>query len=91
MGSDISAKEVDLILEKLYSESVPVVAFYKRDGVKVMKCGVLAGVSKEHGIVVANDAGPTPAKDYLTVGIACKILVWQSTRYSSHPDLNDRG
>jgi hypothetical protein len=32
MGNEISMGEADLILEKLYSESVPVVAYYVRGG-----------------------------------------------------------
>jgi hypothetical protein len=34
MGNEISIGEADLILEKLYSESVPVVAYYVRGGVE---------------------------------------------------------
>jgi hypothetical protein len=69
MGKEILPSEVDLVLEKLHSESTPLIGYYVRDGVKVMKRGVLAGVSREHGVVIANDAGPTPAKDYLAVKI----------------------
>ena len=69
MGKEILASEVHLVLEKLHSESTPLIGYYVRDGVKVMKRGVLAGVSTEHGVVIASDAEPTPAKDYLAVKI----------------------
>lgn len=68
MGSDISAKEADLILEKLYSESVPVLAYYVRDGVKVMRHGVLTAVG-EHGVVVADKGASEPVMDYLAIKI----------------------
>jgi hypothetical protein len=63
MGSNISANEADLIFEKLYSESVPVLAYYVREGAKVMRHGVLTAVG-EHSVVVADKAASEPVAAY---------------------------
>lgn len=68
MGSKISIAEADLLLGKLYSESVPVVAYYAREGVKVMRHGIITGVSPEAGLVVA-DKESVPLYDYLAVSL----------------------
>lgn len=73
MGSKISIAEADLLLGKLHSESVPVVAYYARDGVKVMRRGVITGVSPEDGLVVADKESANkegvPLYDYLAVSL----------------------
>jgi hypothetical protein len=66
MSNELSIGEADLILEKLYSEAIPVVAYYRRDGVKVMRHGIVTGVSPELGAVIA-DKESIPLYDYLAV------------------------
>jgi hypothetical protein len=75
MGNWISIGEADLILEKLYSESVPVVAYYVRDGVKAMRHGVVTGVSSEVGLVVA-DKESVPLYDYLAISVPVGCTFW---------------
>jgi hypothetical protein len=68
MGNEISIGEADLLLEKLYSEAVPVVAYYVHDGMKVMRHGVVTGLSPEVGLTVA-DKETVPLYDYLAVSL----------------------
>jgi NADPH-dependent 2,4-dienoyl-CoA reductase/sulfur reductase-like enzyme len=69
MGNAISVGEADLILEKLYSEAVPVVAYYVRAGVKVMRHGIVTGVSPEFGLVVSDDKESVVQYDYLAISL----------------------
>src|SRR5258708_32025823 len=79
MGNQISIGEADLLLEKLYSEAIPVVAYYARDGVKVMRHGVITGVSTELGLVVA-DKESVPLYDYLAVSVPAGCTFWYGVR-----------
>ena len=78
MDNEISIREADLILEKLYSEAIPVVAYYVCDRVKVMRRGIVTGVSSEVGLVVAEKESVTQ-DDYLAVrlgspaGASCRF------------------
>jgi hypothetical protein len=75
MGNEISVAEADLLVAKLYSEAVPVVAYYIRDGVKVMRHGVVTGISQEVGLVVA-DKESVPLYDYLAVSVPAGCTFW---------------
>jgi hypothetical protein len=78
MRTEISPGGAQAIFETLHYNSIPVVAFYRRDGIKVMNHGVLAGISDEHGLVIAPKSSE-PLMDYLTVslgtphGTGCKF------------------
>lgn len=76
MGTAISVKEADLIIEKLYSESIPVIAYYRREGVKVMRHGLLVGVG-DHGVTIADaQTDGKPLMDYLAVYMASGTTFW---------------
>jgi hypothetical protein len=73
MSNEISPGETQLLIDKLCSESVAVVATYMRHGVKVMKRGVVTGVSDEHGMVVAPAGTTEPFTDYLAVWLGSPV------------------
>ncbi len=89
MGTTISIGEADLLLEKLYSEAVPVVAYYVRDGVKVMRHGVVTGLSPEAGLTVADkDSGPV-MYDYLAVSLGSPMGTGCTFWYGDKRELSD--
>jgi len=88
MGNEISVGEADLILEKLYSEAVPVVAYYVRDGVKVMRHGVVTGVSPEVGLTVADEES-VPLYDYLAVSLGAPLGAGCTFWYGDKRELSD--
>ena len=80
MSTEISTSGAQMIFETLHHNAIPVVVFYRRDGVKVMNHGVLAGISEEHGILIAPKSSE-PLTDYLAVslgipkGVGCRIRI----------------
>jgi hypothetical protein len=78
MSAEISASGAQMIFETLHHNAIPVVVFYRRDGLKVMNHGVLAEISDEHGLLIAPKSSE-PLMDYLAVslgipkGVGCKF------------------
>jgi hypothetical protein len=89
MGTTISIGEADLLLEKLYSEAIPLVACYVREGVKVMRHGVVTGLSPEVGLTVADkDSGPV-MHDYLAVSLGSPTGTGCRFWYADKRELSD--
>src|SRR5580704_16977475 len=68
--SEITSTDVDLLLDKLYIEQIPVAVCYQKAEVKVLQHGFLAGVSSEYGVTVSNTQSTEPLVNYVAVQIA---------------------
>jgi hypothetical protein len=74
--NEITTDEANLIVHKLYVEQIPLTVRYEKNEVKLLQHGFLAGVSKEHGVLVSKTktldplAGePEVLYDYVAVQI----------------------
>lgn len=72
MKNEISLNEAGLLINKLMQESIPVIAYFVRDGVQVKLRGFVNSVTSDVGLVVVERQGSIPV-GYLTVPIGTPV------------------
>ncbi len=66
MKNEISVNEAGLLVDKLMQESIPVIAYFVRDGIQVKMRGFVDTATSDVGLVIVAKQGSLPT-GYLTV------------------------